>query len=67
MNVKWSFEARADGSTFVRIVHEWNGPEWPLIGGAAANLVIGPHFVSAIAQRTLAGVASEAERQAAGN
>jgi ribosome-associated toxin RatA of RatAB toxin-antitoxin module len=65
MDVKWSFQPRPDGSTFVRIVHEWNGPEWPLIGGAAANLVIGPHFVSAIAQRTLAGVGREAERQAA--
>jgi hypothetical protein len=65
MDVKWSFQPRADGSTFVRIVHEWNGPEWPLISGIAANLVIGPHFVSAIAQRTLAGVGREAERRAA--
>jgi aromatase len=65
MDVKWSFQSRADGSTFVRIVHEWNGPAWPLIGGAAASLVIGPHFVSAIAQRTLAGVGREAERQSA--
>ena len=65
MDVKWSFQPRADGSTFVRIVHEWNGPEWPLISGIAAKLVIGPHFVSAIAQRTLAGVGREAERRAA--
>jgi hypothetical protein len=64
MNVKWSFEARPDGHTFVRIVHEWAGPSWPLLGGIAANLVIGPHFVSAIAQRTLAGVGAEAERRA---
>ena len=56
--------ARASGSSHLRIVHEWSGPEWPLIGGFAANFVIGPHFVSAIAGRTLAGVASEAERQA---
>jgi hypothetical protein len=64
MEVKWSFKPRDDGSTEVTIVHEWAGPAWPLIRGIAANWVIGPHFVSAIAGRTLAGVAREAERQA---
>lgn len=64
MDVKWSFDAIDQDRTHVRIVHEWRGPEWPLIRGIAANLVIGPHFVSAIAQRTLAGVGREAERRA---
>ncbi|CAN5889636.1 hypothetical protein BH23GEM9_BH23GEM9_01400 [soil metagenome] len=63
MEVKWSFEPRDDG-THVCISHAWSGPRWPLIGGLAWRLVIGPHFVSAIAQRTLAGVAREAERRA---
>lgn len=62
MDVAWEFFARPEG-TLVRIVHEWAGPSWPLIGRFAAEHVIGPHFVSAIAQRTLAGVCAEAERQ----
>lgn len=65
MAVKWSFTARPDDTTQVRIVHEWSGPDWPLISDIAADWVIGPHFVSAIAGRTLAGVTREAERQAA--
>ena len=59
MDVRWEFEA-VDGGTKIRIVHEWDGPRWPLIGPAAANAVIGPGFISAIARRTLAGVATEA-------
>lgn len=64
MDVKWSFEPHPDG-THVRITHAWDGPRWPLIGGFAWKHVIGPHFVSFIASRTLAGVAREAERRAA--
>lgn len=64
MDVEWSFEPR-DGGTHVRITHAWHGPPWPVIGGFAWRFVIAPHFVSAIAQRTLAGVAAEAERLAA--
>jgi len=64
MDVVWEFRRESDDLTHVRIVHEWRGPAWPLIGVPAANLVIGPHFISAIAQRTLAGVAAEAERRA---
>ena len=64
MEVKWSFAAAPGDTTLVHIVHDWSGPDWPLIGSLAAEQVIGPHFVSAIAQRTLAGVAREAERQA---
>ena len=64
MDVVWEFLPRGD-RTLIRIVHEWQGPPWPLIGRFAANHVIGPRFVSFIAGRTLAGVAAEAERRAA--
>lgn len=62
MDVEWTFEQVAEG-TLVRIVHVWNGPPWPLIGDVAARGVIGPVFVHGIAQRTLAGLAREAERR----
>jgi ribosome-associated toxin RatA of RatAB toxin-antitoxin module len=62
MDVRWEFVPAVDGGTLVRVVHEWDGPRWPLIGRIAANLVIGPHFISAIATRTLAGVCADAER-----
>jgi hypothetical protein len=65
MDVEWTFEHVADG-TLVRIVHVWNGPNWPLIGDVAARGVIGPVFVHGIAQRTLAGLATEAERLTTG-
>ncbi len=59
MDVLWTVDQVADGTRIV-IVHEWPGPRWPLIGGIAANLVIGPVFIHAIASRTLAGIASAA-------
>lgn len=62
MDVEWSFTPHPDG-TLVRIVHAWNGPRWPLIGVAAATMVIGPHFISAIAERTLRGLGEVAERE----
>jgi ribosome-associated toxin RatA of RatAB toxin-antitoxin module len=62
MEVEWSFHAHEDG-TLVRVTHAWSGPPWPLVGTTAWKLVIGPHFVSAIAQRTLNGVGKEAERR----
>ena len=43
------------------IVHEWDGPRWPLIGRAAAAWVIGPVFIHGIASRTLAGIRREVE------
>ena len=49
------------GGTDVELVHAWNGPAWPLIGGAAAALVIGPVFIHGIAARTLAGIKRFAE------
>lgn len=60
MDVVWSFEGRGDGTTLVRIVHEWtDGPRWPLprfLRRLIADLVIGPVFISAVARRTLAGI-----------
>lgn len=61
MDVVWQLDPES-GGTRARIVHEWEGPRWPLIGRLAANLVIGPRFISHIAGRTLAGVAAAAER-----
>ena len=63
MDVEWSF-AREGDATRVRIVHVWDGPRWPLVGIAAAKVVIGPVFVHGIASRTLAGLAAVAERGA---
>jgi uncharacterized membrane protein len=60
MDVEWRMQTRGTGVE-VLIVHEWTGPSWPLIGGLAANLVIGPVFVHGIASRTLAGVKRRAE------
>ncbi len=64
MAVRWEFEARGT-QTLIRVVHEWEGPRWPLIGRLAASAVIGPGFISAIARRTIAGVAGEAQAQTA--
>jgi ribosome-associated toxin RatA of RatAB toxin-antitoxin module len=63
MEVEWSFHAVGE-STHVRIVHVWDGPPIPMVGGAAATLVIGPVFVHGIASRTLEGLAAAAERAA---
>ena len=60
MDVEWTFEDRGDGTTLVRIVHDWPaGPAWPLpaplrrwIGSA----IIGPVFIHHVASRTLAGI-----------
>jgi ribosome-associated toxin RatA of RatAB toxin-antitoxin module len=62
MDVEWRLEPR-DGGTFVRLVHVWNGPQWPLIGVLAATTVIGPVFIHGIASRTVAGLARVAERE----
>ncbi len=64
MDVRWEVQALDDGSSFLRIVHDWTGPDWPGIGPTAADLVIGPHFISHIAGRTLLGVARAAEGRA---
>jgi hypothetical protein len=62
MEVEWSFHP-VKGGTRVRIVHVWNGPRWPLVGGMAAERVIGPLFVHGIASRTLDGLARIAEQE----
>lgn len=62
MEVEWTFAKHPDG-TLVSIDHSWNGPRWPIIGVFAATAVIGPHFVSAIAERTLKGLGEVAERE----
>jgi uncharacterized membrane protein len=61
MDVEWRLEPAFEG-TDVTIVHEWNGPGWPLISRPAAEWVIGPVFVQGIASRTLAGIRREVER-----
>lgn len=61
MDVRWTLAARPEGGTTVTIVHEWDGPPWPLIRRIAAEVVIGPVFVHGIASRTLAGIARAAE------
>jgi uncharacterized membrane protein len=54
MDVAWSFAP--NGKTVdVRIDHEFT-PPWPLVGSLVADRVIGPHFVEAIAGRTLATI-----------
>jgi ribosome-associated toxin RatA of RatAB toxin-antitoxin module len=63
MEVEWTFHEVA-GGTHVRIVHAWDGPNIPVVGTAAAVLLIGPVFVHGIASRTLAGLAAAAEREA---
>jgi hypothetical protein len=62
MDVEWSFHPER-GGTRVRIVHAWNGPPWPVVGGIAAVNVIGPVFVHGIASRTLEGLAKVAEAE----
>ncbi len=61
MLVEWRFRPES-GQTRVEIVHEWpGGAAWPLIGGFAADRVIGPIFIHHVAGRTLEGVKREAE------
>ena len=65
MEVEWTFREEA-GGTHVKIVHVWDGPAIPVVGTSAATFVIGPVFIHGIASRTLAGLATHAERQAIG-
>jgi uncharacterized membrane protein len=65
MDVVWRFERRGE-ETDVTIVHDWSGPGWPLIGGVAAELIIGPVFIHGIASRTLAGIGRFVEGAAGG-
>jgi uncharacterized membrane protein len=69
MDVEWTFQPRPDGTTLVRIVHDWpEGPHWPLPGavnGAIGSAVIGPVFIHHVASRTLAGIRRHVEAEAA--
>jgi ribosome-associated toxin RatA of RatAB toxin-antitoxin module len=75
MDVEWSFTPWPERftpsttplATFVRIVHEWDGPRWPLVGPTVASGVIGPVFIHAIAARTLRGLATVAEQRVCGD
>ena len=59
MAVAWRFEER-DGLTDVLIEHRLD-LGWPLIGRFAADRIIGPQFIEAIARRTLRRVRELAE------
>ncbi|MCZ7573335.1 MAG: SRPBCC family protein [Ardenticatenaceae bacterium] len=54
MDVTWSIEPQADGSTRVRISHDFD-LGWPLIG-PLANWVAGELFVRNIAHKTLSRI-----------
>jgi coenzyme Q-binding protein COQ10 len=60
MDVVWQLAPVGEESE-VTIVHEWDGPAWPLIRRPAADWVIGPVFIHGIASRTLAGIARALE------
>jgi ribosome-associated toxin RatA of RatAB toxin-antitoxin module len=60
MDVQWQLVPQGD-ATEVTIVHEWDGPRWPLIRRPAAEWIIGPVFVHGIASRTLAGIGRAVE------
>ena len=64
MEVEWSFHEAA-GATLVRITHDLD-LHWPLVGGWAAERIIGPHFVDAIAGKTLRRMKVLAEQRPRG-
>ncbi len=65
MDVVWRMVPSGRG-TDVSIVHEWEGPAWPVIRRPASEWIIGPVFVHGIASRTLAGIARHVERRQRG-
>jgi ribosome-associated toxin RatA of RatAB toxin-antitoxin module len=64
MEVVWRIESTLAG-THITLIHDWEGPHWPLIRQPAARWVILPLFVHGIAARTLAGVKRKAEANGA--
>lgn len=60
MDVIWQLVQTGTG-TSVTIEHRWRGPDWPLVGPLAAQVIIGPVFIHGIATRTLAGLAAVLE------
>lgn len=63
MWVAWRFEDRPDGGLDVSIEHRLD-LRWPVVGEIVADRVIGPHFVEAIAGRTLRTIKHLAEASA---
>jgi len=61
MDVWWRVSPSGSG-TEAEIVHEWDGPAWPLIRRPAAEWILGPVFVHGIASRTLAGIGQHLEQ-----
>ncbi len=51
MDVAWTFEP-GEGAVDVRIDHDFS-PPWPVVGQPITDRIIGPHFVEAIAGKTL--------------
>ena len=64
MDVIWRIEPGPAGS-HITLIHDWEGPHWPLIRQPAARWVILPLFVHGIAARTLIGVKRKAEANGA--
>jgi hypothetical protein len=54
MDVAWTFSP-GPGPVSVRIDHDF-APPWPVVGSLVADRIIGPHFIEAIAGRTLATI-----------
>jgi uncharacterized membrane protein len=63
MWVAWRFADAPDGTLDVSIEHRLD-LGWPLIGGWAAEHVVGPQFIEAIAGRTLRRIRDLAEARA---
>ena len=51
MDVAWTFQ-QVERAVVVRIDHDFR-PPWSIVGSFVADRIIGPHFVEAIAGRTL--------------
>lgn len=59
MRVFWEFTPTSDGVS-VTIDHDF-APPWPIVGNLIADRVIGPHFIEAIANKTLTTIKSIVE------
>ncbi len=65
MEVEWAFAPQGDGVVRVSILHDLRRlAGWPLVGGAVADRVVGPLFVSNIAGKTLGRIKELAEAEA---
>lgn len=62
MQVAWRLVERGDGTTEVSIEHDLR-LRWPLLGEWAGDHLIGPHFIEAIAGRTLRTIKALAEAE----